>query len=106
MKLRAFSARNLRWLILSMVAAMAYFQAAGLSALVGAELLDAELASLPALPRPAFSSPRQGRESRSARSIVARNPFDSITGPLDAKPAVLAEPLRAPVDPLTVSKCE
>jgi general secretion pathway protein C len=105
MKLRDLITRNYRWLLLSLVAAMAYFQAAGLSALVGVELLNAELASLPA-PQPAWGAPRRGRESRSARPIVARNPFDSITGPLDAKPAILPDPLRAPVDPLTVSKCD
>jgi general secretion pathway protein C len=44
-------------------------------------------------------------EPRSARSIIIRNPFDSVTGPLDAKPAIFAEPAR-PVDPLTVPECE
>lgn len=90
--------------VLALVALAAYFQAAGLSQLVGSALtLDAAEgpppkeagSSLPPIERPR------------ATAIIERNPFDSVTGPLN--PTVEVAPVHKPVeitDPLAVPRCE
>lgn len=90
--------------VLGLVALAAYFQASGTTALLGASLTPppssavAPVAAAPTVPHAA---------RRTAQPLIHRNPFDSVTGPLDSKPApVVAEkepelrvtdPLRAPV---------
>jgi general secretion pathway protein C len=95
------------WLaVLGLLAIAAYFQADGISALVGSALSAsgkalARTASAPAPPAPATGSPRD----QSGRPILKRNPFDSVTGSLldqptgdarTAKPGPLVDPLAAP----------
>ena len=94
--------------VLAFVALAAYFQAAGATQLVGAALTSPassaatspRIASLPATPT---------REHPSAEPIIHRNPFDSVTGPLDAVPADLPVPDKSPVDntdPLNAPACD
>lgn len=88
--------------VLCLVAIAAYFQAAGFSQLLGSALspepVDAPAASPLASRLPPFERPR-------ATAILERNPFDSVTGPLNAqsvelptveRPVEVHEPLTAP----------
>ncbi len=85
--------------------ASAYFHATGLSHLFGATLLDAS----PAVPKakvpkiPATSEEEIDRPS--GEPILARNPFDSITGPL--VPGERESPAEEePTNPLDDPRCE
>jgi general secretion pathway protein C len=90
--------------VLTLVAAAAYFQAAGLSQLIGSALtLDgtgappgkAHTAGLPSIERP------------KATAILERNPFDSVTGPLVGDNISIPEAAPPPItDPLAVPRCE
>jgi general secretion pathway protein C len=82
--------------ILALIAVAAYFQAAGITQLAGSALApdDKGLAGPPHerahLPPPASSTADD--HSTSARWIMERNPFDSVTPrPLDAPPAAAAD---------------
>ncbi len=74
--------------ILLLVAVAAFFDAQGIMQIVGASLgADEKQLSAPPLaarlpPGPASASPHE----TSAEAIIKRNPFDSVTGPLDAVP--------------------
>ncbi len=79
--------------ILALIAVAAYFQAAGITQLAGSALApdDKGLAGPPVprshAPAPASSAPED--HTSSARWIMERNPFDSVTPrPLDAAPVV------------------
>lgn len=84
------------------LAIAAYFQAAGATALFGTALgpTTSRLASQPPAFRPAPKPPVK----KNGQAILARNPFDSVTGPLvekpgddaSAAPAALTDPLNAP----------
>ena len=79
--------------ILALIAVAAYFQAAGITQLVGSALApdDKGLAGPPRerLPAPAPASSIPDDHTTSARWIMERNPFDSVTPrPLDAPPVV------------------
>jgi general secretion pathway protein C len=97
--------------VLAMVAVAAYFQASGTTELFGAALLaDADMLAPTASGASARASLPVARETpRSAKPILDRNPFDSITGPLTAEvldpsklvadktgPADTSDPLHAP----------
>jgi general secretion pathway protein C len=73
--------------VLGLVALMAYFQASGATTLLGASLGADEQALVQAPKRPvdlgALDSP--SKQSKSAEPILSRNPFDSVTGPLNAQ---------------------
>ena len=71
-------------LIASMIAASAYFQASGLSALV-ADAIAVDPTELPPIPA-APAIPAAAERAVDGSIILARNPFDSITGPLGAEP--------------------
>lgn len=84
-------------IILLLLGGAAYFQASGLTQVVGASFAADEksLAALPAAsaraPKPAGSAVPD-EHSVSARSIIDKNPFDSVTPrPLDAVPVQDAE---------------
>ncbi len=89
--------------VLALVALAAYFQAAGLSQLVGSALTASPgeangKASAPTLP--SVERPR-------ATAILERNPFDSVTGPLVGQNIELPETRPAPItDPLAAPRCE
>ena len=97
-------------IVLLLIAIAAYFQAAGITELIAGAFLDEP---------PAKSTPRaatrpagvqsDSRGSRTAEPILSRNPFDSVTGPLNRSPtegtegapeasqqADLSNPLTAP----------
>jgi len=97
-----FDARLKRFfplVVLFLMAVAAYFQAQGLGQIVASTLGDAP--PPPPLPAPklgALVSPGSSRDVNGA-AILARNPFDSVTGPLDGKPvptATAAEDTSAP----------
>ena len=100
-------------LVLALLALSAYFEASGATELVGAAFI-APVPSGSALPPPRASKlpPGFGRnEQRSADPIIERNPFDSVTGPLNAKPietpALTPKPEELEAkDPLHVPACE
>jgi general secretion pathway protein C len=67
--------------------AVAYLQGSGISALIG-EQLPAPMGPLP----PAARSPLATGPRKDPAPILARNPFDSVTGPLRAKSSATAKP--------------
>lgn len=84
--------------ICSMIAASAYFQASGMGELVASSaLLDpSSMPPPPPSPRPALPAGGAGQERAvNGTPILARNPFDSITGPLDGKPLDVSLPAEA-----------
>jgi general secretion pathway protein C len=95
--------------VLAFIALAAYFQASGVTELVGAGLLapaTSGSAGPAAVPAP-YALPTPQREPRSAEPIIERNPFDSITGSLRPKPEDLAPPQSIDLtDPLAAPACE
>ncbi|HMR77941.1 MAG TPA: type II secretion system protein GspC [Polyangiaceae bacterium] len=98
--------------ILGLVAMMAYFQASGTTELFGAALSVDEklLASKPkkSAAVAALLAAQSAGRSKSAEPILARNPFDSVTGPLNAKPLEVPEDQGSQVDtsnPLAAPRC-
>jgi general secretion pathway protein C len=83
-----------------------YFQAKGVSALLGAELVEVPIPSA----SPAKASPRVQTPvaPQYAQAILKRNPFDSVTGPLVGKPLEEAAPVRhaSLTDPLHAPECK
>jgi general secretion pathway protein C len=94
--------------VLAFVALAAYFQAAGATQLLGAAL-SSPASSAAAVPKIASLPAAPSRERPSAEPIIHRNPFDSVTGPLDAVPADIPVPDKSPVDntdPLSAPACD
>ncbi|MEO8904178.1 MAG: type II secretion system protein GspC [Polyangiaceae bacterium] len=93
--------------VLAIVALAAYFQAAGATQLLGAALSSPPSS---AVPLRTAAAPAQTLHARpTADAIISRNPFDSTTGPLDAKPVDVPVPVKATVDasdPLTAPACD
>jgi general secretion pathway protein C len=108
MPLDAWIRRYFGVIVALLLALAAYFQAGGLSQLVATMLLgeDDPSAQLPTVRvATAAPAPTVQRRSRSADPILSRNPFDSVTGPLDGRQvptevvvekADLSSPLTAP----------
>jgi general secretion pathway protein C len=100
-------------LVLGLLALSAYFEASGATELVGAAFIaPVPSGSAGVAPHASRLPPGFGRnEQRSAEPIIERNPFDSVTGPLNAKPIETpaltpkAEELEAK-DPLHVPVCD
>ena len=93
--------------LLLLIALSAFFQASGATELVGAAFI-APAPSGSILPRHAVA-PGVVAERRTAQPIIERNPFDSVTGPLNAKPppALAPDPSKLDTgDPLTASACD
>ena len=94
--------------LLLLIALSAYFQASGATELVGAAFI-APAPSGSVLPRSASIAPGVMPERKTAQPIIERNPFDSVTGPLNAKPPPTISPDPAKLDtgdPLTASACD
>jgi len=90
--------------VLVLIAVVAYFEAAGLTTLIGIPMM-VSTGSAAGAQKSAVEAKRTPPRSRSAAAILARNPFDSVTGPLTPKPAEeegrpqeldLSDPLNAP----------
>ena len=100
--------------VLALLALSAYFEASGATELVGAAFIAPAPSgsALTAGMRPSRLPPGFGKhEPRSADAIIERNPFDSVTGPLNAKP--IESPALTPKaeeletkDPLHVPVCD
>lgn len=91
-----------------LIASAAYFQASGLSALLAATLDEEIGGAVPRMPRAPIAADRRD-PVRSAAPILARNPFDSITGALDVEPIPMAPPALAPdgsLDPYLAPLCD
>lgn len=86
MGLDATLKRYLPAIIALMIAIIAYFQAVGLGQVLATAALGSEPppAALPITKRRAPAADPD--HARSAEAILARNPFDSITGPIHEKP--------------------
>lgn len=67
-----------------LIAAIGYFQAVGIGHLVSTTLLSSSLTAPAGARRP--GSLPEGDHETSAQAILARNPFDSVTGPLHRDP--------------------
>lgn len=95
-----------------LVALAAYFQAGGLSQLVAAMLISDEAdpsAQLPTVRTAgAATKPAVQRRSHSADPILSRNPFDSVTGPLDGRqiPVEMPKETADLSSPLTAPDCD
>lgn len=99
-------------IVCAMIALAAYFQASGMGQLVASSVaLDpSALPAAPPAPRGAPPSTTSGSDhATNAGPILSRNPFDSVTGPLDNKP-IDATPPPVPVpentDPYEDPTCD
>lgn len=96
--------------VLAFVALAAYFQAAGATQLIGAAFSGPATSAAP--PRIAPAPMPTTHERASAEAIIARNPFDSVTGPLNAEVVPVQDvpvPGKSPIDntdPLTAPVCD
>jgi len=97
--------------VLAFVALAAYFQAAGVTQLIGAAF-SGPVANAPPSRALAAAAPTTTHERPTADAIIARNPFDSVTGPLNAEKITLEDvpvPGKSPVDnsdPLSAPVCD
>ncbi|MDI1451859.1 type II secretion system protein GspC [Polyangium sp. 6x1] len=113
MGLDAILKRYFPAVICLLIASAAYFQASGMGELVaGSVLLDpSSMPPPPPPPKGGASHSTSGQErSVNAAPILGRNPFDSVTGPLDGKPVDLPSPSEAPApdssDPYNDPVCD
>ena len=115
MALDALLKRYFPAVVLVLVALAAYFQASGAMELLGSALTPDEAAyAARGSPSPANTglagAPRSAsRGDKNAEPILARNPFDSVTGPLNIKPLDISEKPAARLDlsdPLSAPGCE
>jgi len=94
--------------VLAFVALAAYFQAAGATQLIGAAFSGPATRATPSRVMAAAATTTK-HERPTADAIIARNPFDSVTGPLNAtKFGVVPgkSPLVDNTDPLTAPVCD
>ncbi|MBN1612265.1 MAG: general secretion pathway protein GspC [Polyangiaceae bacterium] len=91
--------------VLVLIAVVAYFEAAGLTTLIGIPMMASTGSAVGAEKSAVGAKRSTPPKSRSAEAILARNPFDSVTGPLTPKPVEeegrpqeldLSDPLNAP----------
>src|SRR6185436_14902801 len=79
--------------ILALVALVAYFQASGVTQLLGAAIGGTSSSAAPPGP------PAANRGRATADAIISRNPFDSVTGPLTPGASIdIPVPTASPVD--------
>src|SRR6185295_13527739 len=95
--------------VLALVAVAAYFQAAGATQLVGSAIGAAAASGAPPVVVPPYKLAVPTREPKSGQPIIERNPFDSVTGPLN--PVEVTAPSSAPAgpdlsDPLASPACD
>jgi len=113
MGLDAILKRYFPAIICLLIASAAYFQASGMGELVaGSVLLDpSSMPPPPAAPKSGLPHSASGQDrSANAAPILGRNPFDSITGPLDGKPVELPSASESPApdssDPYSDPACD
>jgi general secretion pathway protein C len=91
--------------ILVLVAVAAFFDAQGIMQVVGASLGadDKQLALAPLTSRVVVQPGTASPHATSAEPILSRNPFDSVTGPLNLPPPVDSADADVPPPPLDLS---
>ena len=110
MAIDALLKRYFLGVVLALVAVAAYFQAAGATQLVGSAIGAAASSSGSMVVVPPYKLAVPTREPKSGQPIIERNPFDSVTGPLNALPPpdpALAAPAGPDLsDPLSSPACD
>ncbi len=106
MAIDALLKRYFLGVVLALVAVAAYFQAAGATQLVGSAIGAAASSGAAPVVVPPYKLAVPTRDPKTGQPIIERNPFDSVTGPLnqvevtmpDATPAGpdLSDPLASP----------
>ncbi len=97
MALDALLKRYFLGVVLLLVAIAAYFQASGATQLIGSAIGAAAPSGAPPVRPPSFDPGTPAREPKSAQPIIDRNPFDSVTGPLNPPP--MSDTLPTPKEP-------
>ncbi|MBK8219331.1 MAG: general secretion pathway protein GspC [Myxococcales bacterium] len=100
--------RRFGGLWLGPLAALAFVSAKTVTAFAGALFLTpdaARLAEAPSGAAPLPSAPA-APHTTAAAAILARNPFDHETGPLDAQDPADGEPVALDLDPMHAPRCE
>jgi general secretion pathway protein C len=94
--------------VLAFLALAAYFQASGVTELVGAGLLTPAASGSLAMQRSSPPLPIPHSDPRTAQPIIERNPFDSVTGNLIPKEPEGETPPPGPdlSDPLSAPACD
>jgi general secretion pathway protein C len=92
----------------ALVAIVAFLHAQALTQIIGIFRFSLDPAQLTAAPVAAHSAPMSslGTRSLSADAILSRNPFDSVTGPLNKVPAEVAAAAPDLSDPMNAPQCE
>ncbi len=89
MSLDRYARKFFGLLVAALLGVSVYFQAAGAAELVAAGTLEVDVDKLAGKPPPRRRRSRAAgsrRKTINGKAILARNPFDSVTGPLDRKP--------------------
>jgi len=97
------------YILLALVGAIAYFQAAGTMQLVGAAITSSASHKPALVPSATAVAPASSASLKDADPILARNVFDSVTGPLNKKPLDEVDdkpPSLDLSDPLGAPACE
>jgi general secretion pathway protein C len=97
------------YILLALVGAIAYFQAAGTMQLVGAAITSPASHKPAAAPSATVVALASTASLKDAEPILARNVFDSVTGPLNKKPLEEVDdkpPTLDLSDPLGAAACE
>jgi general secretion pathway protein C len=99
--------------LLALIAIAAYFQASGITQIVGTALAvddKALLASGPLPVRAASTASQASVHTLSARKIIERNPFDSVTGnlnpPIEMSAAAAGPAIPSTDDPYNAPECD
>jgi general secretion pathway protein C len=99
--------------LLALVAVAAYFQASGITQIIGSALAvddKALLASGPLPARAATATAQAFAHATTARRIIERNPFDSVTGnlnpPVESASAAAGPPVPSTDDPYSAPGCD
>lgn len=99
--------------VLALLATAAYFQASGITQIVGTALAVDDKALLlggPMPQKPGAATAQAGYHTTTAKRIIERNPFDSVTGNLNPPPSASAfdsgPPVPATDDPYSAPDCE
>lgn len=111
MSVERLARKSFVFVVAFLLAVAIYFQAAGAVEFVAAKVLVDSPSAATKAPRPSRSKPAVHASSTSGDPILARNAFDSVTGPLDKAPVrvELPDATKNPVDlsdPLRVPECE
>jgi general secretion pathway protein C len=105
--------KNFWAVLLALLAVIAFLNAEGITQLVGSGLAvdEKQLAMAPAMTRAAPAASSAPFHETTAKAILDRNPFDSQTGPLNAKALDLTNEVSATAppdlsDPMNAPQCD